>query len=66
MLRIKNEEAFFQLKVKGINLLQEFGVTKEESEGMNHLHNESEVFEYIINKLKLRIKDYRSKEKFTN
>lgn len=28
-LRIKNEEAFFRLKIKGTNLLHEFGVSEE-------------------------------------
>jgi len=29
LLRIKNEEAFFRLKIKGTNLLHEFGLGEE-------------------------------------
>lgn len=63
LMKIKADETFFALKMKGMDLLKEFGLLKEEAEGINHMQTESEVFDFILNKLKLRIKDYKSREK---
>lgn len=40
-MKIKADETFFALKMKGIDLLKEFGLLKEEAEGINHMQTES-------------------------
>lgn len=63
IIKIRNEETFFRLKLKAVNLLEEFELTKEDTEGMNQIDSEHAVFEYMINKLKIKIKEYKSKSK---
>lgn len=40
-------------------------MSEEEAEGIKNMKDESEVFDFILSKLKLCIKDYRSKERET-
>lgn len=46
-----------------MNLLEEFDLTKEDTEGMNQIDSEHGVFEFMINKLKIKIKEYKNKSR---
>lgn len=63
LLKIRNEELFFNLKIKAISLLEEFESERKDVEGMQHLSNENEVFEHLSNKLKARLRDLKSKQR---
>lgn len=66
LLKIRNEELFFSLKVKAINLLEEFDTERKDIEGLQQLTNENEVFEHLSNKLKARLKDLKSRQRSDN
>lgn len=50
------------MKLQIINLLQEFGVAKEELSEINDIANEGTLFTFMSKKLKGKLKDFRSKE----
>ena len=56
LLKIKNEEHFFSLKAKATGLLEEFCVERSEIEGMNQVTTETGVFDFMLGKLKLKVK----------
>jgi hypothetical protein len=62
-LRIKNEEVLFKIKIQAANLLAEFQVDKADINGINYLESENEIFEFLMNKLKLKLKDIKNREK---
>ena len=66
MFKIKNEEIFFKIKLQIIGLLQEFQVSKEEISGINEVNSESALFSFMVRKLKIKLKDFRSKEQESN
>jgi hypothetical protein len=63
LLRIKNEEVLFKIKIQAANLLAEFQVDKADINGINYLESENEIFEFLMNKLKLKLKDIKNREK---
>lgn len=63
LLRIKNEEVLFKIKIQAANLLAEFQVDKADINGINYLESENDIFEFLMNKLKLKLKDIRNKER---
>jgi hypothetical protein len=56
LLRIKNEEVLFKIKI-------EFQVDKADINGINYLESENEIFEFLMSKLKLKLKDIKNREK---
>lgn len=62
LFKIKSEEIFFKVKLQIINLLQEFGVAKEELSEINDIANEGSLFTFMSKKLKGKLKDFRNKE----
>lgn len=62
LFKIKSEEIFFKVKLQIINLLQEFGVAKEELSEINDIANEGTLFTFMSKKLKGKLKDFRNKE----
>lgn len=63
LLRIKNEEVLFKIKIQAANLLAEFQVDKADINGINYLESENEIFEFLMNKLKLKLKDIKNRER---
>jgi hypothetical protein len=63
LLRIKNEEVLFKIKIQAANLLAEFQVDKADINGINYLESENEIFEFLMSKLKLKLKDIKNREK---
>jgi hypothetical protein len=57
---------FFNLKVKAINLLEEFDTDRKDIEGLQVLSNENEVFEHLSAKLKGRLKDLKLRQRNDN
>jgi|JI6StandDraft_1071083.scaffolds.fasta_scaffold17731_3 hypothetical protein len=57
---------FFNLKVKAINLLEEFDTDRKDIEGLQVLSNENEVFEHLSSKLKGRLKDLKLRQRNDN
>jgi len=49
------------MKLQIIGLLQEFQVSKEDISGINEVNNESGLYSFMARKLKLKLKDFRSK-----
>lgn len=66
MFKIKNEEIFFKIKLQIIGLLQEFQISKEDIAGINEVNSESALFSFMVRKLKIKLKDFRSKEQESN
>ena len=44
LLRIKNEEVLFKIKIQAANLLAEFQVDKADINGINYLESENDIF----------------------
>ena len=61
LMKIKNHEIFFKIKLQIISLLQEFQIPKAEIDGIKEISNESALFSWMVRKLKIKIKDIRSK-----
>jgi hypothetical protein len=59
LLRIKKEEVFFKVRMQAVALLGEFGVGKEE---LGEVGGEDELFSLMARLLKLRLRDFRSRE----
>jgi len=57
---------FFNLKVKAINLLEEFDTERKDIEEIQQLTNENEVFEHLSSKLKAKLKDLKSRQRNEN
>ena len=57
---------FFNLKVKAINLLEEFDTDRKDIEGLQVLSNENEVFEHLSAKLKGKLKDLKLRQRNDN
>jgi hypothetical protein len=43
--------------------LAEFQVDKADINGINYLESENEIFEFLMSKLKLKLKDIKNREK---
>ena len=54
------------MKLQIIGLLQEFQVSKEDISGINEVNNESGLYSFMARKLKLKLKDFRSKQQESN
>lgn len=50
------------MKLQIIRLLQEFEVSKEELDGIKEVNTESSLFSFMERKLKMKLKDIRTKE----
>lgn len=61
LLRIKNEEVLFKIKIQAANLLAEFQVDKADVNGINYLESENEIFEFLMTKLKTKLKEMKGR-----
>lgn len=66
LLKIKQEETFFRIKLQIIGLLQEFQVCKEDLSGIHEITSESALFNFLVKKLKSKLRDWRSREQESN